>query len=112
MSGQIICPLALPLAWITGLRTTWSEAMNTPTRARTVLRLRCTLTFLAKGRRPEPMAADKGAAWTNLTPRTNNNQLFSKGFLSLSVVSFLLSCTFHTLYTDADWAHNPGGSDE
>lgn len=58
------------------------------------------------------MAANKGAAWTNLSPRTNNNQLFSKGFPSLRVAKFLLPYTFRTLYTDADWAHNPGGTDE
>ena len=58
------------------------------------------------------MSADESDTWTNLSPRTNNNQLFSKGFLSLRVAKFLLPYTFHTLYTDADWAHNPGGSDE
>ena len=107
MSGLGRCPLALPFACTTGVRTTWPEVINTATRARTLLRLRCSPSFSAKGRGPEPQATNEGYYTTDRSRKTINNQLVPKGYSSLRVAKFPLIYTFHSLYTSAEMTHNP-----
>ncbi len=108
MSGLGRCPLALPFVWITGVRTTWSEVINTATRARTASLSHCAFSFFAKGRKPEPKATDQRYSWTDQRLTTNNNQPTAESCLSRRVGKLPLTYTFHSLSTGAEITHNSG----